>query len=89
MRNNKFNILIQNYEAKTIVNCYGHGYMFPKNRIASSDNVLGTPCAGVIGGTFIPNVEKMSKEDLDKLDEKEFQSILDRCAFFFSGHGFR
>jgi D-amino-acid oxidase len=63
-------------------------YMFPKNRIVSSDNVLGTPSAGVLGGTFI-SVKKMSKEDLDKLDEKEFQSILDRCSLFFSGHKFQ
>lgn len=64
-------------------------YMFPKNYSITPENVKGTRCAGVLGGTFIPNVDKLPPAEQQQLDEKEFQRMLDRNAIFFTGKPFK
>jgi hypothetical protein len=53
-------------------------YLFPK----SLSN--GVVCQGVIGGTFIPRVER-TKESQELLDQKEFDLLLQRHRQFFYG----
>ncbi len=60
-----------------------YNYLFP----ASSDT-LGNPRRGVLGGTFLPNVEKLSPEEQRQLDAREFQKLLDRNSLFFTGKMF-
>ncbi len=61
-------------------------YMFPKNLSVTPENVDGIPCVGVLGGTFIPNVDKLSQSEQDELNKKEFKRLLDRNSEFFHGH---
>lgn len=63
-------------------------YMFPKNGSVSSNNVDGLVCKGVLGGTFIPHIDKLSSDDQKELDKKEFKNMLDRNSEFFQGHLF-
>lgn len=60
-------------------------YMFPKDLSITPENKKGVKCRGVLGGTFIPNVDKLSKEKQKKLDEEEFEEMLDRNCIFFTG----
>jgi len=61
-------------------------YMFPKNVFVTPQAPEGIPCFGVLGGTFIPHVDKLSPSDQEKLDEVEFKRLLDRNSEFFQGH---
>jgi len=61
-------------------------YMFPKNISVTVENTQGISCMGVLGGTFIPNVDKLSPEDQKKLDQTEFKRMLDRNSQFFQGN---
>ncbi len=63
-------------------------YMFPKPMAVSSEEPQGVPCQAVLGGTFIPHTDKLSAEDLAKLDAEEFKKMIDRNAIFFSGKPF-
>ena len=63
-------------------------YMFPKNISVTPDKLYGLPCRGVLGGTFIQNVEKMSHDEQQKLDALEFKRMLDRLSLFFHGRPF-
>jgi D-amino-acid oxidase len=63
-------------------------YLFPKRVMVTAEHPEGIPCAGVCGGTYIPNVDQLSAEELQKLDEREFQRLLDRLSIFFTGHPF-
>lgn len=63
-------------------------YMFPKNISVTSENTQGISCVGVLGGTFIPHVDKLSPADQEKLDKMEFKRLLDRNSEFFQGHLF-
>ena len=63
-------------------------YMFPKAAAVSSDEKEGVPCKATLGGTFIPNADQLTPEELDRLDAKEFQKLLDRNALFFHGTTF-
>ncbi|MES2200097.1 MAG: FAD-dependent oxidoreductase [Chlamydiota bacterium] len=63
-------------------------YMFPKNASVTPANTAGISCVGVLGGTFIPNADKLSISDQATLDEVEFQKLLDRNSEFFQGHTF-
>ena len=60
-------------------------YLFPKNVSVIPDNTAGIPCAGVLGGTFIANVDKLSLKEQQKLDQEEFQRMIDRNQEFFFG----
>ena len=60
-------------------------YMFPKNVSVSPENTKGISCHGVLGGTFIPFVDALSKSEQEKLDKTEFQRMLDRNNLFFNG----
>jgi hypothetical protein len=64
-------------------------YLFPKNVSVTPQNIDGTPCAGVLGGTFIPDVDKLSLEEQAEIDQKEFKRLLDRNATFFTGKAFK
>lgn len=59
-------------------------YLFPRTLFVSTQG-QGSPCFGVMGGTFIPNAEKLSSEKLAELDAIEFKRLLDRNAQFFHG----
>ena len=56
-------------------------YIIPKSVAVSSAHPEGLPCAGAIGGTFIPNGDPAQ-------DETEFKRLLDRNSQFFQGHLF-
>lgn len=58
-------------------------YLFPKTSSVSATRI--TPCAGVLGGTFIPHVDKLPLAEQHSLDQIEFKRLLDRNAFFFHG----
>lgn len=60
-------------------------YMFPKRLAVSSRCVEGLPCAGVLGGTFIQNVDKLSSEKQEALDATAFRGVLERNCRFFHG----
>ena len=63
-------------------------YMFPKNISVTPEHTAGLSCVGVLGGTFIPHVDKLSPSDQEKLDKTEFKRMLDRNSEFFQGHLF-
>lgn len=63
-------------------------YMFPKNISVTLEHTEGLPCVGVLGGTFIPHVDKLPLSDQENLDKTEFQRMLDRNSEFFQGHLF-
>ena len=63
-------------------------YMFPKNVSVTVNNTEGTPCAAVLGGTFIPHADRLSSEDQAALDQVEIKRLLDRNSLFFQGHLF-
>jgi len=58
-------------------------YLFPKDRCVSSEHPEGTSCSGVLGGTFIPNIDDLPKADLERLDKREFDKLLARAKLFF------
>lgn len=63
-------------------------YLFPKTMSVTPKFQLGTPCQGVLGGTFLPDVEKLPLSEQRTLDRKEFKKLLDRNCQFFHGHPF-
>lgn len=60
-------------------------YLFPRTLFNSSQNPSGTPCYGVLGGTFIPNADLLPKDELAELDRREFQRLFERNFEFFNG----
>jgi D-amino-acid oxidase len=63
-------------------------YLFPKNVSVTLQNIEGLPCQGVLGGTFIPHVDKLPVSEQQQLDQTEFKRLLDRNSLFFHGHPF-
>jgi len=63
-------------------------YLFPKNSSVTPENTDGVSCAGVLGGSFIPHVDKLSVAEQIELDNAEFKRMLDRNCLFFNGHLF-
>jgi hypothetical protein len=61
-------------------------YLFPKNVSVTQGNIDGTPCAGVIGGTFLPNIDQLSPEEQQKFNQEEFQRLMERNQIFFLGN---
>lgn len=64
-------------------------YLFPKALTVSSVEKGGVSCRGALGGTFIQHAELLSQEELEKLDDREFQKLLDRNSIFFYGSSFK
>lgn len=64
-------------------------YMFPKNVSVTPKNKEGLSCFGVLGGTFIPHVDKLPLSEQENLDQTEFKRMLDRNSEFFQGHAFK
>ncbi len=62
----------------------GYVYMFPKNGEVTSGQPDGSPCFSCIGGTFIPNTDQLSAEELEELDRKEFDKMYERVDAFFN-----
>jgi D-amino-acid oxidase len=63
-------------------------YMFPKNISVTPEHIEGLSCMGVLGGTFIPDIDQLSPSDQKELDKTEFKKMLDRNSEFFQGHFF-
>jgi D-amino-acid oxidase len=63
-------------------------YMFPKNSSVTPEHQEGISCVGVLGGTFIPHADTLSKPELEELDRMEFTRMLNRNAAFFLDHSF-
>lgn len=61
-------------------------YLFPKTLSVTPENIQGLSCEGVLGGTFIPYVDKLPPSEQEKLDTREFKRMLDRNSQFFLGH---
>lgn len=64
-------------------------YMFPKTVCVLPENTSGVSCVGVLGGTFLPNIDSLSKEEQAAVDKKEFKKLLDRNSEFFLGHPYQ
>lgn len=60
-------------------------YMFPKIHYAASEQKQEMACNGVLGGTFIAHVDRLSHADQKELDRLEFKKLLDRHSHFFYG----
>ncbi len=60
-------------------------YMFPKETAVSSEYLNGLACRGVLGGTFIPQADALTREELAELDAREFKKMLQRNQMFFHG----
>jgi D-amino-acid oxidase len=60
-------------------------YLFPKTEMVSSVCPEGSPCQGVLGGSFIQHDDRLSPSELAELDQREFQKIFDRSSLFFTG----
>ncbi|MBA3751235.1 hypothetical protein H0X06_00325 [Candidatus Dependentiae bacterium] len=60
-------------------------YVFPKNSVHTAEYPDGRACSGMLGGTFIVDSDTLSKEELQKLDETEFQKLQERAQEFFYG----
>ena len=63
----------------------GYVYLFPKCFQITEHNKEGKVVFGTLGGTFIPNTDLMTQEELDQLDAQEFQKLADRNSQFFWG----
>lgn len=64
-------------------------YMFPKSIAVLPDNHEGIVCRSVLGGTFIPNTDRLTPEELENLDNIEYKRMLDRNCMFFHGRPFQ
>ena len=61
---------------------YAYVYMFPKClQVFGADSQAVV--SGTLGGTFIPNTDLLSQNDLEQLDQKEFKNLIDRNVKFF------
>jgi len=56
-------------------------YLFPKNLSVTREVPHGTPCSGVLGGTFV-------HPGTATTDEREFERMLQRAELFFTGKVF-
>jgi D-amino-acid oxidase len=63
-------------------------YMFPKNVFVTPEYPEGRSFRGVLGGSFIANVDQLPLEEQQELDEWEWKRLLDRNCEFFWGHPF-
>ncbi len=66
----------------------GYVYMFPKCLQINASNKQGKVVYGTLGGTFIPNTDLLTDEELEVMDRDEFKNIADRNSQFFWGRPF-
>lgn len=64
-------------------------YMFPKDVLVTPNNSSGIACSAILGGTFIPHVDRLPYDEQLMLDRKEFRKLLDRNSLFFLGHPYQ
>lgn len=60
-------------------------YMVPQKVAAMPQHAEGASCQSIIGGTSIKGIDLMSNQELEELDKKTFQQMLDRSVEFFYG----
>ncbi len=60
-------------------------YLFSKDQSVTPEYPQGTPCSGVLGGSFIPHTDRLSPEELKELDRIEFEKLFRRNREFFHG----
>jgi hypothetical protein len=60
-------------------------YLFPKSSVHSPKYPEGIACKGILGGTFVPNTEKINAEELQMLDKNELEKLAIRAHQFFYG----
>jgi hypothetical protein len=66
----------------------GYVYMFPKCLQITEVNKEGRVIYGTLGGTFIPNTDQRTPEELQELDQTELAKLSNRNAYFFWGKPF-
>jgi hypothetical protein len=59
-------------------------YFFPKDVFVSSENNNGLSCVGMLGGTYI-DVDQLSDQERESLDQIEWQRLYERSRNFFYG----
>ncbi len=64
---------------------HGYVYSFPKSYQITERNTEGKGVFGTLGGTFIPNTDLLTPEELEQLDLLEFKKLADRNSLFFWG----
>ncbi len=60
-------------------------YYFPKGQMVSSANKEGKPHSGMLGGTFVPHIDKLDKQAQKELDVIEHRKLVERANRFFHG----
>ena len=60
-------------------------YMFPKTLSVTANNREGLKCHALLGGTFIPHADELTREQQEILDREKFSRLLDRASLFFTG----
>lgn len=60
-------------------------YLFPKSVSVTSEHPEGTACNGILGGTFMPGIYELDPIEQRKVDEREFELLLNRHYEFFYG----
>jgi len=63
-------------------------YMFPKAVSVTPEKTAGVACRAVLGGTFIPHVDKLPQSEQDALDRREMGRMLERNSQFFHGKAY-
>jgi D-amino-acid oxidase len=63
----------------------GYVYSFPKSFQISEKCTEGKAVFGTLGGSFISNTDRLTREELARLDLLEFQKLSDRNSLFFRG----
>jgi hypothetical protein len=66
----------------------GYVYMFPKCLQVSAEDPDGRNVFATLGGTFIPNTDLLSEDQLQELDDASFTKLLNRNSQFFWGKPF-
>lgn len=64
-------------------------YLFPKELCVLPQHILGLPSQGVLGGTFLKNVDSLTLEQQEHLDKVEFARLLERNNIFFHGQSYK
>ncbi len=64
-------------------------YLFPKVLNVLPQHFLGLPSRGVIGGTFMKNIDSFTLEEQENVDKVEFARMLDRNNVFFHGVSYK
>lgn len=60
-------------------------YYFPKGQLVSSAHKEGRPFSGMVGGTFLPRVDRLEKDEQRELHATELKKLTERANKFFRG----